>query len=71
MAKSIVFVSPVGGVGIEDRLAERAGTAVGRVRHAECREQRAVFHELEAGPETGATGVCGRLAVAGPMNERT
>ena len=30
MAKSIVFVPPMATVGIEDRLAERAGAAVGR-----------------------------------------
>ena len=42
---------PAGGVGIEDRLAERAGAAVAGVAHQEAGEQRAVLHQLQAGAE--------------------
>ena len=53
MSKSIVLVAPVGGVGIEDRLAERAGAAVAGVAHHEGRQQGPVFHPFHPGPEPG------------------
>ena len=47
IAKSMVLALGRVGVGIEDRLAERAGAAVVGVDHQEGGQQRPVFHGLE------------------------
>ena len=41
-----------GGVGIDDRLTERAGAEVAGIAHQEGRQERPVLHHLEAGAET-------------------
>ena len=66
MSKSMVLVAAGGGVGIEDRLAERAGAAVAGVGDQEGRQQRPVFHPLEARPRPEPDPVGGdRLVVVG------
>ena len=67
----MVFVAAGGGVGVEDRLAERAGAAVGGVGHHEGGQQRPVLHQLEAGPEAEAAGACRRAAAATPVTGGT
>ena len=51
ISKSMVLVLPVAAIGVEDRLAERAGAAVGGRVDQEAREQRPVFHNFDPRPE--------------------
>ena len=50
-SKVIVVGTPLG-VGVEDRLAERAGAAVVGVAHQEAGQEASVLHDLQAGAES-------------------
>src|SRR5262249_2562713 len=69
------LVGAVVGVGVEDGLPQRAGTAVGEGAHRVGVEQGPVLKEIKAGPEAPPPGgPAGRLAAgtdAQPRTERT